>query len=887
MCKYPVKVTYAKSTKKGAKRYSKSLYCKVTVKEAFGIKELQAKTASTLVATLAGEVSSEAKVEVTKAGVTTPVSGEVKIDGTTVTFSTTANLSAGTYTMTVTDGDKSASKTVEVQNEFVKEIVITSTQALTDPADKKKAYIYYDVRNQYGESVRQSTSIEWSSSAKTITAEKATGKLTVTSDNDFVYGNQIYVTGVYTKTGISVNKAVAVGMEQALDSVETVGFVNKYKPTVKLDSLPTDFARDTYYMIYETKDQDGNLLDAADDNIGQSKVTFISDNILLVKIDDKDEKIFTIDGVEYSAVAVEPGQYVDKGGEVNITAISNKTGAKSIKNYVVGGGVLLKSLVITGPTGDVADGDQNVKLAYVAKDTAGNSITNYKSIVRSTNTLSLSKSEGTFTVKEENDGTAGIYWSDKDVEWNDPVTADDVDRTIALTTVVVGGESNNYMLNVSDKRRPVAIKEIKSVNGGANALVATAKATIDFSADSDVVYLDQYGADMTASAAEEFFDYSYDTGFGKGTAYAYGVKADFAATNNLGGTINAADTLCKKGGYTLTLTGADVNTVVNDTVKFSIAQIKVAGKASTVDKWDVAGKVKSLTFDVVPVDTLTGIGFASVGKQKLETGKEAFANGAEAELDVTAAIDEDKNINGGAGFDVKITGKYNGKDLVIPSTYYTIDNTNVTVAGNTITKVNANVLKWSDLYDTNTARLTRKDATITISADVFNKTTKASDKKNSTVKLSVKLSDEARRATTIVIKEGKAATKNADITNKAFNAWFAENNSAAGNGVYVLDQYDKEINATFTYTVSDIKEAATEFTHLSDSIKVSANGTGAASVTKAELGDTFNLTIAGTAGGSTVSDSIAITIGADDKANMTHATNADKDDLRPVLGYDR
>ncbi len=863
----------------------------ITVADDFAITDLTATSASTLVATLATPLTETAKVEVTKAGITTPVSGEVKADGTTLTFSATANLTAGTYTMTITDGDKNASKSVEVQNEYVKEIVITSTQALTDPSDKKKAFIYYDVKNQYGESLRQSTSIEWSSSAKKITADKAAGKLTVESDQNFVYGNQIYVTGVYTKTGVAVNKAVTVGMEQALNSVETVGFVDVNKPTKKLDSLPKDFAKNTYYMIYATKDQDGNLLDAANDNISTSKVTFISDNILLVKIDDKDEKTFTIDGVEYSAVAVEPGQYVDKGGEVNITAISNKTGTKSVKNYVVGAGVLLSSLAITGPSETVADGDKNVKLAYTAKDTAGNTVTNYESIVRSTNTLSLTVSEGTLTVKEENDGTAGLYWSDdsKYDGWSESATADEVDRTVALTTVVVGGTSDNYLLSVSDKRKPVAIKEIKSVNGGANAIVTNDTQTIRFNNNDDVVYLDQYGKDMKATDAAAFFNYSYTNGFGKGTSYAYGVKADFADNNDF---VSQSDVLLKNTSYTLSLTAKDANTILSDTVKFSIAQIKLADKNSAVSAWDVAGKVKTLSFDIVPVDRLSGIAFASVGKKKLNTGKDTFNNGSEDDsFDIKAAVADNTPFDKG-GFDVKVVGQYNAKTLQIPANYYAINQSNVKATANKITAVSAGALNYSDLYDANSARFTRKDASLTISADVYNDTAKSADKKNATVKLTVKVSDEARKATTLVIKEGTDATKNATLTGKTIKDWFTENNKSASNGVYVLDQYGDLLNVGFTYAVSDIKEAATEFTHLADSIKVNANDTATAAVTKAELGDTFKLTITGTdSKKNSVSAAINITLGADTKANIHSGQSANATDdytLRTtVLGYDR
>ena len=880
-------------------------YTTITVKSGFGVSDLKATSASTLVATLTAPLTETAKVEVTKAGITTPVAGEAKADGTTLTFSTTANMTAGTYTLTITDGDLTSSKSVEIQNEYVKEIVIKSTQALTDVNAKTKAYIYYDVLNQYGESVRLSTSIEWSSSAaKPVKADKATGKITLENDKAFVYGNQIYVTGVYTKTGVSVNKAVTVGMEQALNSVETMGFVDKNKPTTKIDALPSDFAKDTYYMIYATKDQDGNLLDASASNVQDGKVTFISDNIMLLKVQDKDasgnstERTFTIDGVEYSAILVQPGQYVDKGGEVNITAISNKTGNKSNKNYVIGSNVLLGSLTITGPDGVVADGDQNVNLSYVAQDTAGNNITNYESIVRSTNTLSLTVSEGKLVVYEKKDGTAGIKWSDSTHNWGASETQDEVDRTVAITTVVVGGTSNNYLLSVSDKRKPVAIKEIKSINGGANAIVASGSATVDFTKDTDVVYLDQYGADMAATTAKAFFDYSYDSGFGRDNM-AYGVLVDYANTNDF---VGANDTVCKKSAYSVTLNAKVVSAAQNNTVKFSIAQAKLADKDNGATSYDVAGKVKTLTIDVVPVDKLTGIAFASVGKQKLETGKENFANGAEADLAevITGSISDSTVGFNDDGFEVKITGNYQGKALTIPTAYYTIDTTNVTTAAavdpvnaTKIAAVSGPTMKWSELYDSNSARLTRKDATVTIKADVFNTTAKASQDKNATVKLSVKVSDEARKASKIVIKEGAAATKQVSNTTKAAASWFALDDPTAPNGVYVLDQYDAKmsIGSNYSFTFADLKEATTEFTHLKDSLKVNANGSYTANVDKAEIGDSFKLTITGTdTKGVSVSADIVITLGGDTLANAESGVDfksTDDHTLRVTLGYDR
>lgn len=70
---------------------------------------------------------------------------------TVATFTAAANFTAGTYEMTATsakDETKTAKATVTVENEKVAEIQILGDTALTS-ADKKEAYVYYDVLNQY------------------------------------------------------------------------------------------------------------------------------------------------------------------------------------------------------------------------------------------------------------------------------------------------------------------------------------------------------------------------------------------------------------------------------------------------------------------------------------------------------------------------------------------------------------------------------------------------------------------------------------------------------------------------------------------------------------------------------------------------------------------
>ncbi len=417
------------------------------------ITELKATKASQLTATFDSAVPADTKIEVAKGS--SAIEGKSTIDGSTVVFDATANLTAGTYTMTATLGDAKVSADAEVKDSYVAEIKITSKEALTaegNPvtasgssitATEKLAYIYYDVLNQYGESIKNSTTINWTTSVGNDTkkVDKSLGKITVSNGTtSFTYGSLIYVTGVHVGSGTTVSASIPVGMAQAVNTIEFAGFINKNASTKLVDSLPTNFSKNTYVLAYRTFDQNGNPLTVKGTEIADGDLTFINDNVLLVDSSIVDAGTYTIDGVEYAAVTIEPGDYVGKGGEVNITAIANKTGQKTVKNFTVGASGLLQSLSLSTPANVVADGDQWVKLPYVAKDADGKSITNYETIVRSTNALTLTATDGQLYVIEENDGTAGIYWCDdasKATVFNS-ASADNVDRSVSLGSIVVG-----------------------------------------------------------------------------------------------------------------------------------------------------------------------------------------------------------------------------------------------------------------------------------------------------------------------------------------------------------------------------------------------------------------------------------------------------------------
>jgi len=380
-----------------------------------------------------------------------------------------------------------------------------------EDGEAKEAYVYYDVLDQYGNSLRTSTNIEWSTSAPDLKDTRSEGKLTIESpDEAFTYGQKIYVTGVYTKTGESVTKTVEVGPKQALDSVDVAGFVKRGTSEV-VETLPEGFKESSYYMVYKVEDQNGNPMDVVDP-VDNDAVTFVSDNVLLIKelsTSDEDpdaETELTIDGEEYNAISVTPGMNVSKGGEVTITAIANKTGNKSEFNTVVGEAQTLSSFKMLAPSGTIADGE-TVEIPFEAYDQEGNEITNFETLASqaSFNELSFTASSGVIELQENNDGTAKLVYMDKEwdanagqyvpvIEWSDSEATDGIDRTVSLTSVVVGGDTDNQVLNIQDKARPESIKSVDMED----VLVEDGSDRISL---SSFEFLDQYGRTMTNSAA--------------------------------------------------------------------------------------------------------------------------------------------------------------------------------------------------------------------------------------------------------------------------------------------------------------------------------------------------------------------------------------------------
>ena len=696
------------------------------------------------------------------------------------TITTASKLTAGTYTVTVSsieDETNEDSTEVEIENQKVYEIRILTDEALTDHDQRDVAYSSYDVFDQYGNSLRASTTITWAGSCQ-ITADKATGKLTLkkTTENDeWVYGEQIYVTGVYAKTGASVNATLKVGTEQALDSLEIAGFLKKGTSNI-VQTLPKDFKEDTYYLLFKPLDQEGTQLDV--DDLQGNDVTFVSDNVLVIKevktaIEEK-----TVAGETYAAVLVSPGIRVSDGGEVTITAIANRTGNKTEISMVVGEDQVLKTFKLLAPTETVADGDANVNIPFEAYDEGDDEITDFVTLAKQTtfNTLSFTASDNsTLTLQEQADGSAKLLWTDAaDPGWNDTKTTDGIARPISLTAVVVGGEGDNEMIDVEDRRRPNAVIGVDMDS------VYTEGAPISFTATGDggansfesFQFEDQYGKTIKGTKGTKKI-YGDSTGFfaaANGTAvqalnssdidisgYTFGVKVQNAGSNKIlsagstGATVynDVVGAVCNESGV---LTGTGVinfrtatnvtSTATNEGFKFTIVKKKTPVNGDA-DEWENVTPSKYAPCTVVDLSQVKS--FSIDDLNKFYVGNLATITG-EGKIKTTALAnlknDAGDHTTGAATLGLTLVDKYqqkvvvkgtwNGLPVTIPVEYYsvlgskisTFETTGDTVRGNNvITKIRTDSttpLVSTDLYDAKTSEGVSKDAEDTLKVSLYN-----------------------------------------------------------------------------------------------------------------------------------------------------------------------
>ena len=751
----------------------------------FEIEDAKASKVNEITVTFANPVEAEnVTFAVTKGSETVPIekveATDWSIDEDEVKLKTSANMAKGTYTVTATDSVTSDtdSYSFEVTKQAVEGIVILNTKALTNRSDNAaqnhmEAYAYYDVLDQYGQSIRSSASIQWSGSCK-IKADKATGKLTLTKGDGkaWVYNEQIFITGVYTKTGVAKSETLTVDTEQSLNSIEMVGFLKKGTSDI-IQDLPADFKTQEYYLLFHALDQNDCPLEA--DEVTKNDVTFVSNDILVVKeLTGFEDNGLTVKGTEYNAVFVEPGIRVADGGEVTVTAIANKTGNKTELNFMVGEDPVVDSFKILPYDGVIADGDKDVPIPFEAKTVDDKPITNFRALAKQKifNTLSFNTSEGTLKLAETDTGAAKLTWTDNEKYYADTITVgantivnkpwsygettDDIDRPVSLTVVIVGGEPTNEMIYVSDKRRPNAIAEVKLddvyVEGASIALKITGNKKTD-----TFKYYDQYGKQIgTDWGADNGFFKAAQDGDLRGTDFAeykFGVRIEYAGTGyiayNPDGTTIADGTVSadrKKAVIQFGDTAAYATTTniqsaaTGEGFKFEIAKFKDTDggepevAVNDTDDWESVSPSKFKGITVVDITQVKNFKIGDLNlfyTGALDITGPGIINSTNAGGFLTKLKDTTQNYYAtGAGIptshqqEIKVSGTYNGLSVNIPNDYFEIETTRGTLvdsnADDKLDVIGQNKIAYSELYDKTTPNGTAKQSGDEIKATINN-----------------------------------------------------------------------------------------------------------------------------------------------------------------------
>ncbi len=176
---------------------------------------------------------------------------------------------------------------------------------------------------------------------------------------------------------------------------------------------------------------------------------------------------------------------------------------------------------------------------------------------------------------------------------------------------------------------------------------------------------------------------------------------------------------------------------------------------------------------------------------------------------------------GNMGYSVKGTTK-SGLTCTLPASMYEVaEDSEIQATKGEIESVSGSAIRWFELYDDNTARVTRIDAKKTLTIGI----------------------GDAKISKTLVLSDAAPVATRFD--------WFSVNGTPKETALQwygfgkVLDQYDNEVSkdqVNVTYSVSSIEEADTEFTHLANSFDVANNGTEKLKVSGIEIGDKFTVT---------------------------------------------
>ena len=473
----------------------KRVYVDITVNA-----ELAAKQTGVKQITLTGSnFTKDTKVEVKRGNTTVDVDTtkvEASADGKTMILPTKSLITAGEYTVTVGEktvkftGEASKVTTIDVSDVAVVDNGVTLPVA-SDAVSGAAATIAYTVKNQFGEDITKTTSVD-ANASRTSIATPSQGKFRVQLNAYDKADDLISVVFIYKETGLSVNKTVKISNAAAANEVTVKGVYNEAGKTLNEDTMENN----SFYLLLDVVDQYGKNM--AENNF-QVGTTMASDLIVSaapgatgVTLDTSANSttVKTVGGKKYVAVPLQftAGTTRATAGTVSVVLIT-KLGKTFTGSFEVAAGKKVDTFTAS-PSDVVVAGTETV-FDFTAIDTYGNDIS--QDVVTSMFSTSTTVFNG-----QNADGTekAGYFKFAKDTKTgkNQLVFVAknaSTDRLYVGSFITATNKVVNVQFTIKAKAEPVSLETVSNFG-----MVADTGRTKTVNA-SDIKVTNQYGSDYT------------------------------------------------------------------------------------------------------------------------------------------------------------------------------------------------------------------------------------------------------------------------------------------------------------------------------------------------------------------------------------------------------
>jgi hypothetical protein len=355
--------------------------------------------------------------------------------------------------------------------------------------------------------------------------------------------------------------------------------------------------------------------------------------------------------------------------------------------------------------------------------------------------------------------------------------------------------------------------------------------------------------------------------------YKYGIRVEFRGQD---GYLTFDPDLAEdvtvipyEGSFKITADGSnDVQTAMTGfSFKFDLVKTKDDKEYEQVSPY------KNTSLTIVDISALSSFAVGDFNKFHVETDLTGLATGQlgglfindqklvkKGEDGVATPTLSSISINEKYQQEASVSGKYNGKDVNIPSVYYDVSSDKLVYSGGKATATSAAAISWSDFYDVKTANFLRKDADDTVKVTIKN----LEGKLINTLSKGIKIADEAPSIDSLTAKE--AITLSPTQTTITIDVDKLKKDDVAD--LQAKDQYGVDFDISKArIKVSSIVPNADGYAE--NNFKVSNNDSEEVEIVGAERGDTFLLTVS--VGGKSVE--IKVTVGADANANITGSMN--------------